>query len=102
MNKYVVYCESENYAGCGEYFTVTAKDEDEAAYLAGMWAEVYYYEQEYEQLVEDYGTDYADDVCYATVVEVTLAKDTNDQQPEEWCDFDPGEAQEWHDFDPDC
>lgn len=52
---YVVYFESANYAGYGEWVLVWAHDEDEARDNSDMldYAENFYYEQDADEYLED-------------------------------------------------
>jgi len=57
MNKelYVVYFESANYCGYGEYCLVWATDPDDARDAASEWAEDFYREQDEEQFLDENG-----------------------------------------------
>ena len=50
---YLVYAESANYAGYGQYFVVEAEDEQEAEVLAADAIEEFFYDQDDEQLQEE-------------------------------------------------
>lgn len=68
MDKYVVYYESAHYAGAGEYFEVEAGSESAAIEITSLWAEDYFYEQDYDYLVEDYGADADAMSPYSTIM----------------------------------
>jgi len=50
---YLVYFESANYAGCGEYILVDADNAQQAEDYISSYAEEAYYEQDSSQLEED-------------------------------------------------
>jgi len=50
---YLIYAESAYYAGYGQHFVVKAESEDEARDLAENDVNDYFYEQDYDQLLED-------------------------------------------------
>ncbi len=67
---YVVYFESANYAGYGEYALVWATSEDEAKDNDDLaaYAEDFYREQDEEQLEEEHGEDFdLDGVVWASI-----------------------------------
>ncbi len=53
MKLWLVYFESANYIGCGEYCVVTADSEDAAREAAIGYAEEFYYEQDACQWEDD-------------------------------------------------
>lgn len=71
---WVVYFESANYAGYGEYCVVWASDEIDAGDKASEYAEEFYREQDSDQLEEE-GHD-LDGMTYAAIIKVyPLASD---------------------------
>lgn len=67
---FLVYAESANYVGYGEYFVVEAANSEDASDLVKPGAESYFYEQDYDQLLEDFGVDGANDMEYSSIVSV--------------------------------
>ena len=63
---YLVYFESANYAGCGEYILVDADNAQQAEDYISSYAEEVYYEQDSSQLEEDEN----DTDVYASVISV--------------------------------
>lgn len=63
---YVVYFESANYCGAGEYVLVWATDEDDALsnFDLAIYAEDFYREQDQEQYNEEAGIDEDDEQCW--------------------------------------
>lgn len=54
---YILYYESANYCGYGQHAVVRANNETEAELLADGPMEDYFYEQDQDQYLEDYGDD---------------------------------------------
>ena len=71
---WVVYFESANYCGYGEYCLVWAADEDDAQDAAGEWAEDSYREQDEQQFKEENGDDEDDESCTDGVMWATIMK----------------------------
>lgn len=65
MNFYLVYTESANYAGAGEWFITKAADIDEAEMKVSGAAEEYWMEQDQDQYLDEYGDE--DGVDYSTI-----------------------------------
>lgn len=74
---YVVYFESANYCGAGEYCIVRAETVEEATVLASAYAEDYYYEEDGLQYVEDNGESNLVGVIWATIVSIDLLEDSS-------------------------
>lgn len=64
---YLIYAESANYAGYGLHFVVEAPNADAAHEIASPAVSDYFYEQDYDQLLEEYGED-ADDMFYGSIL----------------------------------
>lgn len=75
---YVVYFESANYAGYGEHCLVWAEDEDEARDEATSYAEDFYYQQDQDQLEEDYEDMETNSEPYASIEKVSKLSDNPD------------------------
>jgi hypothetical protein len=75
MKLWIVYFESANYCGYGEYCVVQAETEDEARNIAAHYAEEFYYEQDGDQYMEEHGCD-AD--CWADIKTVELFDGNHD------------------------
>ena len=73
---YVVEFNSMYYSRASEYCLVNANNEQEACDLAEEYANEFYYEQDHEQYLEDYGNNednYADDdEMYGNVIGAEL------------------------------
>lgn len=74
---YVVYFESANYCGAGEYCIVQAETVEEATVLASAYAEEYYYEEDELQYVEDNGESDLVGVTWSTIISVELLENSN-------------------------
>lgn len=70
MKPYLVYFESANYAGYGEHRIVWAEDEDGAHDQALTLAEEYYYDEDADQILLDFGDDFEEP--YGNVVSVDV------------------------------
>ena len=55
---YIIYAESANYCGYGQHFVVEAINEDDASAVAEQQIEEYFFDQDWDQLEEDYGPDF--------------------------------------------
>lgn len=69
-NAFLVYTESANYVGYGEYYVVNAISKEDAEEQVKPEAESYFYEQDYGLLLEDFGEDGVNDVEYSSIVSV--------------------------------
>lgn len=78
---YLVYWESANYAGAGEYWVVEADDADHAMERTGYNAEEFFYEQDGEQYLEENGED--DGVMWASHIS-TQSWAELDEQHRNW------------------
>lgn len=76
LKEYVVYFESANYCGAGEYCIVRAETVEEATVLASAYAEDYYYEEDGLQYVEDNGESDLVGVTWATIISVVLLEES--------------------------
>jgi hypothetical protein len=65
---WVVYFESANYCGAGEYCLVWATTEDDANEAATCYAENYFYEQDIDQYLEENDGE-GDGVMYASLIQ---------------------------------
>jgi hypothetical protein len=85
---YIVYCESANYAGYGQYFVVEAQSKAEAGFLVEPVAEDYFREQDEDQLVEE-ALD-LDGMSYSTIETVEVFNELHYS----WKYYqDPGQAE---------
>lgn len=65
---YLIYAESVNYCGYGQHFVTEALSEDHAKEKVEGAVEEYFFEQDQDQILEEYGPDY--DECYGTIISV--------------------------------
>lgn len=61
MKLWLIYFESANYCGYGEHCVVRSKDEEDARDIAEGYANEFYHEQDYDQYVDEYGKEAADE-----------------------------------------
>jgi hypothetical protein len=65
---WIIYFESANYCGYGEYCIVNAETEDEARNIAEPYAESHYYDEDSDQYYQDYEGEEAE--CWASIMRV--------------------------------
>lgn len=76
---FLVYAESANYCGYGEYYVVNATNHEDAEEQVKPEAESYFHEQDYDDLLDDFGADGADDMEYSNIVRV---EEFNESHPD--------------------
>lgn len=79
---YVVYFESANYCGAGEYVLVWATDEDDAMSNDALieYAEDYYRDQDYEQYMEENDGEEPDGVGWANIQSAELLSESEHEE----------------------
>lgn len=73
---YVIYFTSANYCGYGEHCVVWAENEEKAREIAAPYAEAFYYEDDYNQYVEENDGEDADAWASINTVELLIESDS--------------------------